>query len=112
MGAGGPRTVPGEGRNALISRPTRRPDVSVPAPHVRTAAYGLGAAGLLNGGAVRRYLVFVCLARYDKLLPLRLGLFLDWALEAGLLRLAGPAYQFRHRELQQWLATHPKPTAS
>jgi hypothetical protein len=22
---------------------------------------------------------------------------------------SGPAYQFRHRELQQWLATHPEP---
>jgi hypothetical protein len=77
-----------------------------------TLAYGLGAGGLLSGGAVRRYLVFVCLARYDKLLPLRLGVFLDWALEAGLLRLSGPAYQFRHRELQQWLATHPESTAS
>ncbi|MEU3862722.1 NACHT domain-containing protein [Streptomyces sp. NPDC028722] len=74
-----------------------------------TLAYGLGAGGLLSGGAVRRYLVFVCLARYDRLLPLRLGPFLDWALEAGLLRLSGPAYQFRHRELQQWLAAHPEP---
>ncbi len=42
-------------------------------------------------------------------LPFRLVVFLDWACEAGLLRYAGTAYRFRHRELQQWLAAHPDP---
>lgn len=37
-------------------------------------------------------------------LPLRLGAFLDWAYEAGLLRVSGIAYQFRHDELRNWLA--------
>jgi hypothetical protein len=36
-------------------------------------------------------------------LPMRLGRFLDWACEAGLLRASGATYQFRHRELQEWL---------
>ena len=66
-------------------------------------------SGLLSGGAVRRYLVFVCVARCAGRLPLRLGAFLDWALDAGLLRLSGSVYHFRHRELQHWLATHPSP---
>ncbi|WAZ26907.1 NACHT domain-containing protein [Streptomyces cinnabarinus] len=68
---------------------------------------GLGMCGLLSGTAVRRYVVFVSIARCGGKLPLRLGAFLDWALDAGLLRLSGSVYQFRHRELQHWLAAHP-----
>ncbi|KUM95736.1 hypothetical protein AQI95_42990 [Streptomyces yokosukanensis] len=63
----------------------------------------------MSAGASRRYLAFVLCARRDGILPLRLGSFLDWACEAGLLRLSGSAYQFRHRELQLWLATHSEP---
>jgi len=70
---------------------------------------GLGMSGLLSGGAVRRYQVFASIAWCGGKLPLRLGAFLDWALDAGLLRLSGSVYQFRHRELQQWLAAHPPP---
>jgi hypothetical protein len=42
-------------------------------------------------------------------IPLRLACFLNWACAVGLMRYSGPAYQFRHRELQLWLATHPDP---
>ncbi|MET8808631.1 hypothetical protein [Streptomyces sp. NPDC004546] len=42
-------------------------------------------------------------------LPLRLGPFLDWAVTARLMRYSGPAYQYRHRELQHWLREHPSP---
>jgi len=55
--------------------------------------------------ATRRYLVFLLCSR--KRLPIRLNAFLDWACDAGLLRRAGPAYQFRHREIQRWLAARP-----
>ncbi|MGR4880691.1 NACHT domain-containing protein [Streptomyces sp. LARHCF249] len=73
--------------------------------------YGL-AVGLMVGAGFgapsgRRYLVFVLCSRGK--LPWRLGAFMDWACSAGLLRFAGTAYQFRHRELQQWLARHPGP---
>jgi hypothetical protein len=37
-------------------------------------------------------------------LPWRLGRFLRWAETAGLVRVAGSSYQFRHLELQIWLA--------
>ncbi|MFF9457383.1 NACHT domain-containing protein [Streptomyces flaveolus] len=78
-------------------------------------AFGLtgGLAGGLAGGlywlagAGRRYLVFLCCVRGR--LPWRLGTFLNWAYEAGLLRVSGVAYQFRHRELQDWLTAHPAP---
>jgi hypothetical protein len=35
--------------------------------------------------------------------PLRFNAFLEWAVPAGLLRVSGVAYQFRHRQLQDWL---------
>ncbi|MCD9145455.1 NACHT domain-containing protein [Streptomyces albireticuli] len=66
------------------------------------------ATGLYFGtGAGRRYLVFLCCSRGR--LPWRLGTFLHWAYQAGLLRVSGLAYQFRHQELQDWLHTHPRP---
>ncbi|MCL2584131.1 MAG: NACHT domain-containing protein [Streptosporangiales bacterium] len=37
--------------------------------------------------------------------PLRFGNFLGWAVRAGLLREAGISYQFRHRQLQDWLTS-------
>lgn len=54
--------------------------------------------------ATRRYLVFLFCSKNR--LPIRLITFLDWACDSGLLRRAGPAYQFRHREIQRWLVSH------
>ncbi|QKZ23807.1 NACHT domain-containing protein [Streptomyces chartreusis] len=51
----------------------------------------------------RRYAAFL-LCVGGRQLPWRIGPFMDWACQAGLLRTAGGAYQFRHRELQEWLA--------
>lgn len=39
----------------------------------------------------------------------RLPAFLDWCVTAGLLRTSGIAYQFRHREFQEWLVRRPRP---
>ncbi|MFK4071958.1 NACHT domain-containing protein [Streptomyces sp. NPDC029674] len=68
------------------------------------------AMGLLCGlgGTGTRYIaLLVCTRRGRQALPWRLRRFLHWATEAGLLRVAGTAYQFRHRELQDWLAALP-----
>jgi hypothetical protein len=66
--------------------------------------------GLLRAPAAMRYFAFLlCVRVGPRALPWRLGRFLHWATEAGLLRTAGIAYQFRHRELQDWLAHHPPP---
>ena len=51
-----------------------------------------------------RYLAACLLLSRRHELPLRLAVFLDWAYEAGLMRLAGIAVQFRHREFQDWLS--------
>ncbi|MEU6147763.1 NACHT domain-containing protein [Streptomyces sp. NPDC047081] len=84
-----------------------------------TAGLAFGISGALMGGlsfgcpAARRYGVFLLCSRGH--LPFRLARFLDWAVTAGLLRYSGPAYQFRHRELQQWLSpdrSRPAPRPS
>lgn len=52
-----------------------------------------------------RYLFAVMLLALRGDLPRRPAVFLDWAYQAGLMRLSGIAVQFRHREFQTWLAT-------
>ncbi|CAL9366237.1 hypothetical protein SUDANB106_00769 [Streptomyces sp. enrichment culture] len=68
------------------------------------------AAGLLFGIAGVRYAaLLLCTRRWNRhRLPWRLGRFLHWCYGAGLLRLAGTAYQFRHRELQDHLASRAR----
>jgi hypothetical protein len=55
-----------------------------------------------------RSMIGLLVATGRGLLPLRLWTFLDWACEAGLLRVSGATYQFRHRELQDFLTTDPR----
>ncbi|WP_328879168.1 NACHT domain-containing protein [Streptomyces sp. NBC_00299] len=64
-----------------------------------TLAFALVAAS----SAYRYFALLLCTRRGSRRLPWRLGAFLAWAESAGLLRVAGVAYQFRHRELQDWL---------
>lgn len=59
-----------------------------------------------GGHAVVRYLALLLCTR-DRL-PLRLGRFLDDCYQLGILRVAGTAWQFRHRELQDRLASGPE----
>ncbi|WP_105973694.1 NACHT domain-containing protein [Streptomyces geranii] len=77
-------------------------------------AFGL-ASGLTVGltvGAMASWRYSVFLLCSCRRLPFRLGLFLDWAVTAGLMRYSGPAYQYRHRELQHWLRQHPQPPSA
>ncbi|MEU6349810.1 hypothetical protein ABZ896_10850 [Streptomyces sp. NPDC047072] len=59
---------------------------------------------------VPRHVAF--LLRNRGQLPWDLAPFLHWSHEAGLLRLSGSAYEFRHRELQDWLAANPEPAVT
>jgi hypothetical protein len=62
--------------------------------------------GLAFGAiAWSRSIIGLLVAAGRRLLPLRLWTFLDWACEARLLRVSGATYQFRHRELQDFLTT-------
>ncbi|MGB6163450.1 MAG: hypothetical protein WBF75_12950 [Pseudonocardiaceae bacterium] len=51
-----------------------------------------------------RYMFATMLLAQRGDLPRRPAVFLDWAYQAGLMRLSGIAVQFRHREFQAWLA--------
>ncbi|NJP88314.1 NACHT domain-containing protein [Nonomuraea sp. FMUSA5-5] len=77
---------------------------------VPTALVGLlfGFSTSITGGPVSmRYLAFLLCTRGR--LPWRLGRFLDWCYGAGLLRISGIAYQFRHAELRDHLAAEFRP---
>lgn len=68
------------------------------------------ASGLalgFGGRAWTRYTIFRLHVRGR--LPWKLASFLRRCQQAGLLRTAGPAWQFRHRELQEHLAVAPPP---
>ncbi|MEV5881786.1 hypothetical protein AB0L74_03505 [Streptomyces sp. NPDC052020] len=66
--------------------------------------------GFFNvASASRRFLLFTLGVRVRRILPLRVARFMHWSYQAGLLRVAGSSYQFRHRELQDWLARNPSP---
>jgi hypothetical protein len=60
-----------------------------------------------DGGAsaCARYYVSVLIGHLRRRGPLRFAEFLDWGQRAGLLRVLGVAYQFRHRQLQDLLTT-------
>lgn len=69
------------------------------------------AAGYFSAALSRRYLAMLVVGVGR--LPLGLTAFLTWCHSAGLLRTAGTAFQFRHRELQEWLAQQaPRPAPS
>jgi hypothetical protein len=65
--------------------------------------YGLAAGLSYGASAWTRYHIAMVIAAIRRSGPLRIGAALEWAYQAGLLRLSGVAYQFRHRQLQDWL---------
>jgi hypothetical protein len=58
-----------------------------------------------RSSAWTRYYISVMINAVRQRSPLRFGTFLDWAHQAGLLRVSGIAYQFTHRQLQDWLTS-------
>jgi hypothetical protein len=58
-----------------------------------------------GGNAWARYYISVMINAAHHRGPLRFGTFLNWAEQVGLLRVSGVAYQFRHRQLQDWLTS-------
>jgi len=62
--------------------------------------------GAILSSSYGRYLFSVYIGTSYKL-PLRLSGFLEWCHSAGILRLSGAGYQFRHRELLDYLVGLP-----
>ncbi|GGS29809.1 hypothetical protein Snoj_26360 [Streptomyces nojiriensis] len=77
-------------------------DFSTPLP---TARGSYDPRPWLAGRAWLRYCAFLLCVRGR--LPWRLGKFLEHCWRCGLLRRAGPGWQFRHRELQEHLTSSP-----
>ncbi|WP_124289129.1 hypothetical protein [Streptomyces sp. ADI91-18] len=100
-------TLAGFGIGCVFSATERAPAGWIPS----FALYGFTMSLLIGSGrATLRYYAFLACTR--RKLPLRLGRFLDAAYQVGILRMSGTAWQFRHRELQNHLATHPLPPSS
>ncbi len=70
-------------------------------------ALTLGAiAGISIGSrAWLRYIITLTLDAPPRRLPWRLNSFLEWGYRAGLLRVSGLAYQFRHDNFRIWLSS-------
>jgi hypothetical protein len=68
-------------------------------------------AGDTSGGASAwtRYYLSVLVTRLRGRGPWHFTAFLEWGQRAGLLRVVGVAYQFRHRQLQDLLTTSTSP---
>ncbi|WP_280387774.1 hypothetical protein [Nocardia wallacei] len=60
--------------------------------------------GLFAGIAAEQYAIALLVFRITGDFPARPERFLNWACEAGLLRVTGMSYQFRHDTYQRWLA--------
>ncbi|WP_158239563.1 NACHT domain-containing protein [Streptomyces carminius] len=73
-----------------------------------TMALGMGVlmgfAVLVSSAPLATRYAAMLVLTHGSLLPWRVGRFLRWCGDAGLLRRSGAAYQFRHRELQEYLA--------
>ncbi|WP_411097110.1 NACHT domain-containing protein [Streptomyces sp. 020-2-3H-GM] len=66
--------------------------------------------GLLYCALSGDTVMYLCwLLIHFRRVPFRLSRFLDWCHAAGLIRITGGVYQFRHREFQEWIARHPAP---
>ena len=85
--------------------PTPSPlqEYSAPVSVVLAVAVLLALSGTVDS-PWPRYAIACALLGSQKKLPWRLARFLDWAHEAGFLRMAGLAVQFRHQDFQAWLA--------
>lgn len=71
---------------------------------VMGAIMGFAGAFVLSLQAWLRYVIAMTFMKFRGDLPWRLGAFLDWAYQAGLMRISGIGYQFRHRQLRERLA--------
>jgi hypothetical protein len=88
---------------ALAGAPNWDTDLAFsPAARLTDAAAGGASAWV-------RYYLSVLFTRLRGHGPWRFAEFLDWAQRAGLLRVVGVAYQFRHRQLQDLLTTSASP---
>lgn len=95
-----------------VTQPGEIIRANLPTALVGGLAGGLavGLAGVLSFGLLGwRYItLLLCTRRWSShWLPWRLSSFLRWCYGAGLVRVAGIGYQFRHKEFQDYLVRNP-----
>lgn len=68
---------------------------------------GMGILGVISASSYMRYLAAAYWGASHERLPFRFAHFLDWCHSAGILRISGAGYQFRHQELTEYLIASP-----
>ena len=63
--------------------------------------------GVVFSSSYMRYLAAAYCGGIFRKLPFRFARFLNWCHSAGILRVSGIGYQFRHKELLDYLAAVP-----
>jgi len=65
--------------------------------------------GVILGSRIwTRYILMLLLVAPSKRVPWQLSYFISWCYRAGLLRISGVAYEFRHDELKTYLRNFPE----
>ncbi len=63
---------------------------------------------ILGSHSWTRYMLMLMLIAPGKKVPLQFSYFIAWCYRAGLLRVSGVAYEFRHQELRKYLQGFPE----
>jgi hypothetical protein len=95
--------LPGGLTGGLLSHLHLNKYLTVPGSIALALIVGLTAGISLASRCWLRYAITVTLEASRRRIPLRFAGFMDWAYGAGLLRITGIAYQFRHEKLKSSL---------
>jgi hypothetical protein len=96
--------LPGGLTGGLAARLHLNAYLTVPGSALLAIAISLLAGVALGSRAWLRYTIAIAFLTSEDRLPRQCLKFLDWAANAGLLRVSGIAYQFRHDDLRTFLA--------
>jgi hypothetical protein len=104
--------LPGGLNGGLLNPLHLRDELGMPMNLVLGLALGLIAGLSLGSRAFVRYAVAISVEALAGRLPWSLTRFMSWAHRAGLLRVYGTAYQFRHEDFKNWISkqTAARPT--
>jgi len=95
--------LPGGLTGGVLSRLRLDHYLTVPGSIALALIVGMAAGIALGSRCWLRYAISMAIEAAHHRVPLRLERFLDWAYGAGLLRITGVSYQFRHDKLQSSL---------
>lgn len=97
--------LPGGLTGGILSHLHLNHYLTVPGSIALALVIGLIAGIALGARSWLRYVISVGLETFYGRIPRRFESFMDWAYGAGLLRLTGASYQFRHEKLKNSLSS-------